>query len=149
MTFKQKVYGQYLQSINEKIRLLRTALDDLKESSSNETKSTAGDKHETALAMLQIEQKNVSQQLKEALDQKVLFERINPNIIKPEVGTGSLLKTNKGYLFLSIALGKVVVDGITIIAISARSPLGQKLIGLKVNDTAEINGTRYVVENIS
>lgn len=149
MTFKQKVYGQYLQSLNDKIRLLRTALDDLKESSSNETKSTAGDKHETALAMLQIEQKNVSQQLKESVDQKVLFERINPNIIKPEAGTGSLLKTSRGYFFLSIALGKIVVDGIAIIAISARSPLGQKLIGLKVNDTAEINGTRYVVENIS
>ena len=149
MTFKQKVYGQYLQSLNDKIRLLRTALDDLKESSSNETKSTAGDKHETALAMLQIEQKNVSQQLKESVDQKVLFERINPNIIKPEAGTGSLLKTSGGYFFLSIALGKIVVDGITIIAISARSPLGQKLIGLKVNDTAEIKGTRYVVENIS
>jgi hypothetical protein len=149
MTFKQKVYEQYLQSINDKIRLLRTVLDDLKESSSNETKSTAGDKHETALAMLQIEQKNVSRQLKEALDQKALFERINPNIIKPEVGTGSLLKTSRGYLFLSIALGKIVVDEITIIAISEGSPLGQKLIGLKVNDTAEINGTRYVVENIS
>ena len=112
-------------------------------------KSTAGDKHETALAMLQIEQKNVSQQLKEALDQKVLFEQINPTVIKPEVGSGSLIKTNKGYLFLSIALGKIIVDGITIIAISPRSPLGQKLMGLRVNDTAEINGIEYMIESIS
>jgi hypothetical protein len=149
MTFKQKVYGQYLQSINDKISLIRTMLSDLKESSSNETKSTAGDKHETALAMLQIEQKNVSQQLKEALDQKVLLEQINPAIIKPEAGSGALLKTNKGYLFLSIALGKIIVDGITIMAISTRSPLGQKLIGLRVNDTAEINAIEYVIESIS
>ena len=148
MTFKQKIYGQYLQSINEKISLLRVTLDDLKESSSNETKSTAGDKHETALAMLQIEQKNTSQQLKEALDQKVLFEQINPAIIKPEITIGSLLKTTKGYLFLSIALGKIIIDGITIMAISPRSPLGQKLIGLKTNDTAEINGVRYTIESI-
>jgi hypothetical protein len=149
MTFKQKVYGHYLQSINDKISLLRNTLNDLKESSSNETKSTAGDKHETALAMLQIEQKNVSQQLKEALDQKVLFEQINSTAIKPAVTTGTLLKTNKGYLFLSIALGKIIVDAIAIIAISPRSPLGQKLIGLKVNDTAEINGIEYLIESIS
>ena len=149
MTFKQKIYEQYLQSINDKISLIRSMLNDLKESSSNETKSTVGDKHETALAMLQIEQKNVSQQLKEALDQKVLFEQINPAVIKPEVTKGSLLKTNKGYLFLSIALGKIIVDGITVIAISPLSPLGQKLIGLKTNDTAEINGIEYVIESIS
>jgi hypothetical protein len=149
MTFKQKVYEHYLQSINDKISLLRNTLNDLKESSSNETKSTAGDKHETALAMLQIEQKNVSQQLKEALDQKVLFEQIKAIVIKPEATKGNLLKTNRGYLFLSIALGKIIVDGITIMAISPQSPLGQKLSGLKINDTAEINGTAYVIEDIA
>lgn len=149
MNFKQKVYGQYLESVNDKISLIRSALNDLKESSSNETKSTAGDKHETALAMLQIEQKNVSRQLKEALDQKVLLEQINPTVKRTEAGSGSLLKTNKGYLFLSIALGKIIVDGIAIIAISPRSPLGQKLMGLKENDAAEINGIEYVIERIS
>ena len=149
MTFRQKIYEHYLRVINDKISLLRHTMDDLKESSSEETKSTAGDKHETALAMLQIEQKNVSQQLKEALDQKNSFEQINPTLVKQEITKGSLIKTNMGYLFLSVALGKIIVDGITIIAISPRSPLGQKLIGLRVNDTAEINGIRYVVENIS
>jgi hypothetical protein len=148
MTFKQKVYNQYLQSINDKIGLLRNTINDLKESSSNETKSTAGDKHETALAMLQIEQKNVSQQLKEASDQKRVLEQINPANCKPEAGTGSLLKTNKGYLFLSMALGKLIVDDVAIIAISPRSPLGQKLLGLKVNDRAEVNGSQYVIESI-
>lgn len=148
MTFKQKVYSQYLQSINDRIGLLRNTMNDLKESSSNETKSTAGDKHETALAMLQIEQKNVSQQLKEASDQKILLEQINPAVCKQEAGTGSLLKTNKGYLFLSIALGKIIVDGVPIIAISPRSPLGQKLLGLKVHATAEVNGNQYVIESI-
>ena len=149
MTFKQKVYSQYLQSINNKIGLLRSTLNDLKESSSNETKSTAGDKHETALAMLQIEQKNVNQQLKEALDQKILLEQVNSAFSKQEAGSGALLKTNRGYLFLSIALGKIIVDGVAIIAISPRSPLGQKLIGLKVDNTAEINGIQYMIESIS
>lgn len=149
MTFKQKIYSQYLQSIYEKVGLLRSTLDDLRESSSNETKSTAGDKHETALAMLQIEQKNVSQQLKEALDQKLLLQQINPVVSNQVVGSGALIKTNRGYLFLSIALGKIIVEGIAVMAISPLSPLGQKLLGLKVNGRAEINGTQYVIESIS
>ena len=56
MTLKQKIYKHYQQLINDKVQQLQKVLTDLKESSSNETKSTAGDKHETALAMLQIEQ---------------------------------------------------------------------------------------------
>ena len=148
MTFKQKVYGQYLQSINDKIRLLRTALDDLKESSSNETKSTAGDKYETALAMLHIEQENTSRQLKEVFKQKLLFSKIDPTISTSKIINGSLIKTNKGYLLLGVALGKASVDGINVMALSPVSPLGQKIIGLKINDRAEVNGIHYIIEGI-
>ena len=78
MAFKQKIYNYYRQVINDKISLLQKVLADLKESGANETKSTAGDKHETALAMLQIEQANVRGQLKEAQEQKTALEKINP-----------------------------------------------------------------------
>jgi hypothetical protein len=63
MTLKQKIYNYYLQVINDKVYMLQQVLADLKESGANETKSTAGDKHETALAMLQIEQANTRGQL--------------------------------------------------------------------------------------
>ncbi len=56
--------------------MLQQRLNDLKESGANETKSTAGDKHETALAMVQIEQANIRKQLEEALAQKVILEKI-------------------------------------------------------------------------
>ena len=148
MNFRQKVYAEYLALIQEKIAELRQTLDDLKESSSNETKSTAGDKHETALAMLQIEQKNTSQQLKEALDKKILFEQLNLNPSTTAIDRGSLVKTSRGYLFVSLALGKIVFDGITILAISPQSPIGQKLLGLQVNGSATVNGLEYIIESI-
>ena len=72
MTLKQKVYQHYLQFVNGKISLLQQVLADLKESGANETKSTVGDKHETALAMLQIEQANKLKQLAEVIAQKIL-----------------------------------------------------------------------------
>ncbi len=148
MTLKQKIYNHYLQKINDRIALLQQVLADLKESGSNETKSTAGDKHETALAMLQIEQANTRSQLQEVMDQKVKLEKIDPALSASVIVRGSLVKTNRGYLFISIAAGKIKIDHSTVIALSPQSPLGQKLMGLKAGETAEINNAVYIIEHI-
>ena len=148
MKRKQKIYDQYLQIVNDKVNMLQKVLEDLKESGSNETKSTAGDKHETALAMLQIEQANTRGQLQELLLQKAAFEKIDPNLSAPMIVNGSLIKTNRGFLFMSIALGKAVLENITVMALSPQSPLGQKLMGLKTGEVAVINNTEYVIESI-
>ena len=148
MTLKHKVHQYYLQMVNDKISLLQQVLADLKESGANETKSTAGDKHETALAMLQIEQANKREQLNLAIAQKIVVEKINPTIVATIVLNGSLVKTDKGYLFMSVALGKAVVEGITFTALSPQSPLGKQLMGLKTKDTAIINNTSYYIEAI-
>lgn len=148
MNFKQKVYHHYLEMINDRIHSIQKVLADLKDSAGNETKSTAGDKHEVGLAMLQIEQANTGNQLEDALTKKTFLERINPEVKTDNVVNGSLIKTNRGYLFLSTALGKAEIDGEKIIALSAQAPLGQKLMGLKAGETAEINGTKYVINSI-
>jgi hypothetical protein len=123
-------------------------LADLKESGSNETKSTAGDKHEIALAMLQIEQANAGAQLQDVLQKKAALEKIDPALSSSKIVNGSLVKTDKGYLFISIALGKATIDGNPVIALSPQSPLGEKLVGLSARDVAEINNNKYVIERI-
>lgn len=148
MTLKQKIYNHYGNLVHEKIAMLQKVLDDLKESGANETKSTAGDKHETALAMLQIEQANTRAQLQEVLNQQAALEKINPEISATTVLNGSLVKTDRGYLFLSVALGKAVVDGIAVIALSPQSPLGQKLMGLGVGEVVSVNNTNYAIIEI-
>ena len=148
MKLKQKIYNHYLQLIHDKVVMLQKILNDLKESGANETKSTAGDKHETALAMLQIEQTNTRAQLQEVLNQQATLKKINPDLSADSVLNGSLIKTNRGYLFMSVALGRAVVDDVAVIALSPQSPLGKKLMGLKVGESAEINNTAYLVEGI-
>ena len=148
MKLKQKIYNHYLQVLNEKIAGLQQALADLKESGSNETKSTAGDKHETTLAMLQIEQANKRAQLQEFVAQKNALEKINPTVIAIIIVHGSLVKTNRGYLFISVALGKALIDNEAVIALSAQSPLGQKLLGLCPGAVAAVNNIEYVIESI-
>ncbi len=148
MNLKQKIYNHYLHQINDKVTMLQKVLNDLKENGANETKSTAGDKHETALAMLQIEQANTRAQLQEILNQKAALEKIDPSVSATMIVNGSLVKTNRGYLFISIAAGKIVIDDISIISLSPQSPLGQKLMGLKVGEVTEINNIEYAVEHI-
>ena len=131
-----------------KINGLQQQLNDLKESTANETKSTAGDKYETARAMLQIEQDNTRRQLQEALKQQSIFAAIDISISSNEIIRGSLVKTNKGYLFISVALGKIIIDGKNIIALSPQSPLGKQLMGLGVKDTTTINNINYSIEEI-
>jgi len=149
MTLKQKIYDHYVQVVHDKIIMLQQVLADLKESGSNETKSTAGDKHETALAMLQIEQANTREQLEKVVQQKTVIEKIHPAVTASIIVNGSLIKTNRGYLFMSIAGGKAIIDGVTVIARSPQSPLGGKLMGLKVGDNAIVNNHHYTIESIA
>jgi transcription elongation GreA/GreB family factor len=148
MLLKQKIQSHYFQFATTKIILLQQTLADLKESGANETKSTAGDKHETALAMLQIEQANKRKQLQEALEQKAALDKIAKVTNTTKIVPGSLVKTNRGFFYMSVALGKAVVDDVAVIAISPQSPLGAKLMGLCVNDSVEMNGNAYLVEAI-
>ena len=148
MDLKQKTHARCHKLLNSKIQELSAILQSLSESASKDTKSSAGDKHETARAMIQIEQEVVGKQLSEVLAQKSVLDKIDPAVALSQIMKGSLVKTNKGYLFLSIALGKITVDEESVLVISTRSPLGIKLAGLRLDETASVNGTDYKVESI-
>lgn len=148
MIVKQKIFNQFQQLLADKISTLHQQLEELKESTSNETKSTAGDKYETGRAMLQIEQDNIRYQLQEALEQQSRFSSLDSKATKHEVVQGCLVKTNKGWLLLSVALGKTVIEGIPVIALSPQSPLGKQLMGRKPGDKITINGFNYIIEEI-
>jgi hypothetical protein len=148
MTFKEKVYQAFKQLLEEKINDVQLVLKDLHYSAANETKSTAGDKHETALAMLQIEQENKRKQLSELQLQQSLLKKIDPLIISPVALNGSVVYTDNGYFFISVALGKLILDGHTIFSLSPSSPLGRKLTGQRANGKVELNGRTYSILDI-
>ena len=148
MTFKQKVHKHYLQLVQDRIDVFKDMIAALTEDSKNDAKGSAGDKHETALSMMHIEQEKLNHKLKEVLGQKAILDKIDSTIIAKTIIVGSLVKANGIYLYLSAALPKIAVDGINVIALSPQSPLGNKLMGNEVGFTFEINGTKYVIENI-
>jgi CRISPR/Cas system endoribonuclease Cas6 (RAMP superfamily) len=134
--------------LNEKIDYFQQAIDELSESVLNETKSTAGDKHETALSILQSEQSRLAVHLYDAHDQKSFYCQIILEEMYNIIKVGSLVKTSKGWFYISVALPKIVIEEKSIIAISSKSPLGEKLFGKKRNEQIEINGIVHIVEEI-
>jgi transcription elongation GreA/GreB family factor len=121
---------------------------DLTEESRNDAKSSAGDKHETALSMMHIEQERLNRKISEYLDQKAILDRINPTFISHKVILGSLVKANKMLFFISTALPKINIDQNIIFAVSPQSPLGSQLMGKEVGFEFVINGIKYLIEAI-
>jgi hypothetical protein len=149
MTLKQKIHHHYTLQVQDKIDIFRDMISALTEDSKNDAKGSAGDKHETALSMMHLEQEKLNYKLKEVLDQKMILDKIDPNSLHSKIALGSLVQANGIYLYLSLALPKISIDQVNIIALSPQSPLGEKLIGNKVDFEFEINGTKYHIESIS
>lgn len=149
MTLKEKVHARYLQLVNDKVDVFRDMISALSEDAQNDAKSSAGDKHETALSMMHLEQEKLNAKLAECLAQKTVLEKIHPGTVSAKIALGSLVVANGIYLFISLALPKITVDGTNILALSPQSPLGAKLIGNQAGYSFEINGSRYTVESVS
>ena len=147
-TFKQKIHTYYQQLVQDRIDVFRDMIVALTEDSKNDAKGSAGDKHETALSMMHIEQEKINHKLAEVLQQKTILDKIDASKELDTIALGSLVKANGIYLYLSVALPKITIEGINVIALSPQSPLGAKLMGNQVGFTFEINSTQYLIESI-
>jgi hypothetical protein len=148
MNFKQKIHLHYQQLVQDRIDVFKDMIVALTEDSKNDAKGSAGDKHETALSMMHIEQEKLNHKLKEVLAQKAILDKIDSTTIAKTIIVGSLVKANGIYLYLSAALPKIAVESVNVIALSPQSPLGNKLMGMEVNYTFEINTTKYTIEEV-
>lgn len=145
---KPAIYTGFEASIRQRIRLLQNSLAELKEAGAQETKSTAGDKHETALAMLQLEQEKKRNQLREAEQQLADLRKIDPAKTGVVVARGSVVITDRANFFICGALGKQFFADKIIMAISPISPLGKLLMGCISGDQVHVNSVTYRVLSV-
>lgn len=145
---KQKVLNYYKQQTDDRIDAFRDMIAALTEDAANDAKGSAGDKHETALSMMHLEQEKLNHKLGEFIAHKNILDKINPDALNTKVSVGSLVKANTMYLFVSAALPKITIDSVTVIALSPQSPLGTKLMGMETGGEFDISGTKYVIEAI-
>lgn len=148
MTTKEHVHAACLEELNNSIIFFQKALSDLKDGAQNDAKSSAGDKHETSLSMMQIEQEKIRKQLKEVQEMKASLDKLNPHVVSRKINLGSLIKTNIGYFYIAVALGKLRLDQLELYVMSPQSPMAIKLIGLSVHDEIEMNSKKIVIQDI-
>jgi hypothetical protein len=75
MIFKQ-IYQYYLQLVQDRIDVFRDMIA-AHGDSKNDAKGSAGDKHETALSMMHIEQEKLNYKLREVVT-KAILDKIDP-----------------------------------------------------------------------
>ena len=148
MTFKQKIKSHYQNLLSEKMNELRFMISDLAQDAQNDAKGSAGDKHETALSMMHLEQEKLNQKLAEILEQKNVVDKIDADAIHNKIALGSLVQTNDMLFYISAALPKIQLENKTIIAVSPQSPLGSQLMGKSLGDEVEINNNRFQIKSI-
>jgi transcription elongation GreA/GreB family factor len=149
MTFKQKIKQQHLVLLQDKIDVYQDMISGLSDDAQNDAKGSAGDKHETALSMMHLEQEKITQKLKEAIALQRILDRIAVSKSSPVIVLGSVVKVNALYLFISAALPKINVEGVNVLAVSPQSPLGSQLMGKQQGDIVVVNGASFAIHEVA
>lgn len=145
---KQKVVAYYKQLVQDRIDVYQDLIESLTADAQNDAKSSAGDKHETALSMMQLEQEKLNYKLLEAITHLKALAAIDSQKKHTVIGIGSLVKVNDLTLLISVALPKINIDNQTVFAVSPNSPLVQQLMGKSVAHQFELNGKDYKVHSV-
>ena len=130
------------QKLSEKIENFEKLIAETR-ASSNDTKSSMGDKYETGREMLQQEINNLQVQLNEVLKQqdflKTSFDKLRMTKKFDKAEKGAIVKTEKGLFFISVSLGEVTFENQKIICISPESPLAKAMNGKQKGDVFSLN----------
>ena len=100
---KREILNFIQNILTEKIQNLQKLIEETR-ASSNDTKSSMGDKYETGREMLQQEINNLQIQLNGFSNSMNILKNINP-VPHQSVGLGSVVETEKGKFFIAVSLG--------------------------------------------
>ncbi|MDH7446199.1 3-oxoacyl-ACP synthase [Aquimarina sp. 2201CG14-23] len=146
---KEELYHQCELFVEDRLHRIRNRIANIQESLGSETKSTAGDKHETGRAMLQLEREKAGVQLAEAQNLQILLAKIDVSSSSEVIRLGSLVKTSQGNYFISISVGKITVENEFYFAIAPNTPIGKLLLGKKTSDHFNFNEKQYIIQKIA
>lgn len=126
------------------------AMEELSSSLGKETKSSAGDKHETGRAMVQREMEQAGGRLARCEALQSAFSRLDLDRPRLEVGPGAVVLSGAARLLIGVGLGPFhVPGGGRFQAISSEAPIAQALEGAVAGETREFRGTSWTVEVVT
>ncbi|TXD52819.1 MULTISPECIES: GreA/GreB family elongation factor [unclassified Polaribacter] len=146
---KEALFKQCELFVNKRAETVHEIISSNQKALQSETKSSAGDKHETGRAMLQLEMEKASQQLEGVAIMNQILSKIDSTDTTSEAAhLGSIIITDKTTYFLSISAGQLIVDHKNYFAISVSSPIGKLLLGKKQKEEVFFNGTQIKINQI-
>jgi len=145
---KKHLFDFCVDFVNRRSDNINEIIASNKNGLASETKSSAGDKHETGRAMLQLEIEKASQQLVGLNEMKLVLNRINISESSKIVNLGSLVITTQGNYFLSISAGEITYSGKIYYAVSVGSPIGKLLLGKPVGSNVYLTGKSFTILEI-
>src|SRR5690554_4551752 len=145
---KQQLFSQCEAFCNSRLNNIQKIIEEIQESLTSETKSSAGDKHETGRAMLQLEREKAGNQLAEIQKLQELLSKIDVSKTSKTVCLGSVVLTSNSNYFMAISAGEIVVDKQKIFAISPNTPIGKLLMGKQIGDLVSFREQEFRVVTI-
>ncbi|MCB9205075.1 MAG: 3-oxoacyl-ACP synthase [Flavobacteriales bacterium] len=145
---KLRLLNHCIQVARSKVNSLEGELASMRDAVQSESKSTAGDKHETGRAMIHLEQEKLQMQLAEAQSVLAELEQIKPDHTFETVQKGALVQTNRATFYIAVGLGKINQDGTDIFVVSSQSPIAKQMLGKRSGESFNMNGTEYVITSI-
>jgi hypothetical protein len=148
MNLKEKLFKQCELFVNNRMDTVEQIISSNQKALQSETKSSAGDKHETGRAMLQLEIEKASQQFKAIRDMRTVLAKIDLAKESKTAHLGSVIETSSVCFFLAISVGKITAHGKDYFAVSVFSPIGKLLLGKQKGEEFIFNGVRTKIRNV-
>lgn len=148
LKIKEALFEQCEVFVNKRLYNIENVISSNQKALQSETKSSAGDKHETGRAMLQLEMEKAGQQLAGITQMKVVLSKIDILKTSKNACLGSIIVTDKARYFLSLSAGQLVVEDKRYFAISVSSPIGKLLLGKQEKDMISFNGKTIIINKI-
>ncbi|WP_179318670.1 3-oxoacyl-ACP synthase [Winogradskyella helgolandensis] len=148
MTLKEALYRSCLKFIDDRLLTVNSTISDIQNSLQSETKSSAGDKHETGRAMLQLEREKAGHQLAEIEKQKQILQKVNIESKHNKVALGSVVKTSLSNYFIAMSAGEIIIDNTSYFAISAATPIAQLLLSKTVGDEVMFRENKFTITEV-
>lgn len=145
---KQQLHRLCLDHIDARITHIESAMELANSSIGEETKSSAGDKYETAREMMTQEIEKNRFQLAEAIMQKQLLMQIKPDRGTSKIQPGSLVVTDQGNFYIAISAGHIEWEGKKYMAISPISPIGAAFLDKEKGSAITSNGRTYRIQEV-
>jgi hypothetical protein len=139
MLSKNSLKEHCIAIIQDRIEGLVKGMAAAQLAANEETKSSVGDKYETARAMNQLEKDMLARQLAENKKELAAMVEVDVTGEYDEVKAGSLIRSSEMYFFILGGLGKMTVEGATVFVISPNAPLARSIMGKKAGEEMQFN----------